>query len=574
MINNIIKNKRFISGIFIMLTSIMISIPMFMQNFNIQYDDGIQHICRIIGTSQSINEGQLFPVIMSKLCNNFGYSWNLFYSPFTAYSPLVFKIFGLSYTMCLKIFMIVVSIATGYSMYFFMKKILKNKIDDSKLELISILASVLYILAPYRLNDMYIRLAIAELTSFIFIPIVFNGLYTIVNLKEKSILLILGSACMLLTHSMLTIYLVMFCIIYLIVNIKLLNKKTILKLICNIIIILLITSFYWVPLLESRLSANYEVFNQDHMIRWDVMKDLKPSILELFIKIDGRMFYGLGIITIIGSVLGIVKIKEIKEKKNYILFLILGLISAIMSINIFPFEKLPPFFTMMQFSFRMLEFSSFFLIVPASIATGINLEKFNIYTVIVLISISTLLILPGLKELNKEEYYKESDLIEGIAVTEKTKRVHAGCASFEYLPSKAFNNRKYIEDREDKVIVLNDRNCNILEYNKNGTNCNFKVENFESDNIQIELPYIYYIGYNVKYEDESGNINTAKTFESDNGFVEITLPKGNTKVTVNYTGTSLMKISYTISIITLLGILIIYTYNIKNFKIGIKYRFF
>jgi len=79
MINNIIKNKRFISGIFIMLTSIMISIPMFMQNFNIQYDDGIQHICRIIGTSQSINEGQLFPVIMSKLCNNFGYSWNLFF---------------------------------------------------------------------------------------------------------------------------------------------------------------------------------------------------------------------------------------------------------------------------------------------------------------------------------------------------------------------------------------------------------------------------------------------------------------------------------------------------------------
>ncbi len=175
LINNIFKYKAYI---LILIISIIISIPMFFTKFSMQYDDGVQHICRLIGTAQSIEDGQLFPVIMSNFCNNFGYSWNLFYSPITAYLPLIFKIFNISFTMCLKIFVFLVNVATGLAMYYYMKKITKN-------ELIAILASILYMLVPYRLNDMYLRLAIPELTSFIFIPIVFGGLYEIIKEKGK-----------------------------------------------------------------------------------------------------------------------------------------------------------------------------------------------------------------------------------------------------------------------------------------------------------------------------------------------------------------------------------------------------
>ena len=91
------------------------------------------------------------------------------------------------------------------------------------------------------------------------------------------------------------------------------------------------------------------------------------------------------------------------------------------------------------------------------------------------------------------EYYSEEDLINGIEVTSNTGRVHAGCASFEYLPSKAFENRKYIEEREDVPIILNindymDEQDNsdssestnikvpkIFNYSKNGTNLYFYV---------------------------------------------------------------------------------------------------
>ena len=109
----------------IAIISIFVCIPLLSKNINIGYDDGVQHICRLIGTYQSIQEGQL--AIMSNFCNEFGYSWNLFYSPLTAYAPLVFKLLGVSFTLCLKLFIFCVTFLSGICMYFFTKEVSKNK---------------------------------------------------------------------------------------------------------------------------------------------------------------------------------------------------------------------------------------------------------------------------------------------------------------------------------------------------------------------------------------------------------------------------------------------------------------
>ena len=62
-------------------------------------------------------------------------------------------------------------------MYCFVSKIAKNKITGT-------LAGVLYMLMPYHLNDMYIRNALGEFLSYIFIPLVFLGIYKLFQ-KEK-----------------------------------------------------------------------------------------------------------------------------------------------------------------------------------------------------------------------------------------------------------------------------------------------------------------------------------------------------------------------------------------------------
>ena len=172
--------KRIVDFIIILIFSLFISIPLISKDINVYADDGIQHIARLMGTYQTITEGECPPVIMSNFCNGFGYSWNIFYSPLTAYIPLIFSIFTSSFELMLKLFMVLCSFLSGIAMYSFVKKVTNNRPAG-------LLASIIYIFAPYRLTDMYMRTAIAELASFIFLPILFHGMYNIFNSEEKSI---------------------------------------------------------------------------------------------------------------------------------------------------------------------------------------------------------------------------------------------------------------------------------------------------------------------------------------------------------------------------------------------------
>lgn len=545
-----LKNKNTITFIIILIVSLFVAIPSI--KINIQYDDGIQHVCRLIGTERSIKEGNIFSTIISNLCNNFGYSWNLFYSPLTAYLPLIFRIFGFSYGDCLRLFLLFCSIASGYSMYFFVKKILQKKdIDDDKKHYIALLAASFYICAPYRISDMYIRVAIAEVASFIFIPIIWNGIYSIFNYKEitgRKYILCFGIVGLMLSHTLITFYMAIICAIYVICNYKKIDKHIIIKLVKNILLALAITAFYWIPLVESKLSCDYEVFNQSHMVRENVLVKLKASLIELIWLKDDRMAYFLAIPLLLGIMLtiNIVKKKKIQDLQSYFFFLITGIICVILTMDFIPFEKFPSFMKMMQFSFRLLEFSSFFLSVIAAINIGLFFKEFTFAKILIIVLVIMDLIIPINKNIDyQNEYISENDLIQGVRVTSSTGRVHAGCASFEYLPSKAFNNRKYIEDREDVPIAYN--NQTISNYEKNGLTMKFDMEGTG----EVELPYIYYIGYCVRV-----NGVKVKTKESDNGFIKINVTEEKSSVTVDYEGSTLMKISLIISIISLLGILV------------------
>lgn len=68
-VKKILKNENTINTIILLIVSIIICIPLLNEKFNITYDDGVQHIARLMGTFQSLQEKQSFPVIMSNFCN-------------------------------------------------------------------------------------------------------------------------------------------------------------------------------------------------------------------------------------------------------------------------------------------------------------------------------------------------------------------------------------------------------------------------------------------------------------------------------------------------------------------------
>lgn len=132
--------------------------------------------------------------------------------------------------------------------------------------------------------------------------------------------------------------------------------------------------------------------------------------------------------------------------------------------------------------------------------------------------------------------------------------MHAGCASFEYLPSKAFENRSYIETRNSDVLVL-EGNARIENQNKENINltCNLS---YVLEETKLELPYIYYLGYEVTME-QNEKIIKLKTYETENGFVGVNIPVlEEAKLHVHYKGTVLMKVSTVISILGLIGLFI------------------
>lgn len=71
----------------------------------------------------------------------------------------------------------------------------------------------------------------------------------------------------------------------------------------------------------------------------------------------------------------------------------------------------------------------------------------------------------------------------------------------------------------------------------------------------IELPYLYYPGYEIKVNGEN-----IKYYETEKGFIGIDLEnESNGEITVKYTGTTLARVSFIISIIALIGFII---YNV------------
>ena len=556
------KIPKIIPYVIILIAVIAICIPLLRKDLNMYRDDGIQHICRLMGTYQSISQGQFFSVIMTNFCNGFGYSWNLFYSPITAYLPLILKIFQISYTSCIKIFMFIVVYASGITMFKFTQKVTKNNN-------IAMLAAIFYILAPYRITDMYVRNALAELTSFVFIPMVFNGLYTLLNNENKNCQLAIGAICLILTHTIVTMYTAILCFIYLLVNIKKLKNRKILKNIAiNLFFIIAISSFFWVPLLEHKIASSYEVFVPGRMERQSVLESYKANPAQLIYTPKNQNFiYEIGAANIIGIVLILLAYNKIPSeyKKETITFLIMGLCLTFITLNFFPFEKLPAILKMIQFTFRLYEFTSFFFAFVAAVNYGNLLKNFKITDVLIFLIISILLLVPY-KDKIEYKNNNENALWPAVQLTKNTGRVHAGMASFEYLPSKAFNNKAYIISRKDEPIIIKG-DALIQSFSKNGTNMEIQITNIK-ENTTIELPYIYYLGYQIKCTTAKNNTTEKLQYtESSNGFIQIELKNmQECKIQLQYTGSTAMKISLAISILALIAMIIFMNLHLLYFK--------
>ncbi|RSX50886.1 hypothetical protein [Bifidobacterium callimiconis] len=152
---------------------VIVNVPMFMSYLPISTagHDLVFHLYRIQGIADAFKEGQ-FPVRMQySQLNGYGYPVSILYGDLLLYPSGLLRLLGLSVTSAYKVFVLLINLFTIIITYFVGRKIFNSV-------MMGILATYLWTLSPYRLEDVYLRASVGEYTALLFFPVLFYGLYS------------------------------------------------------------------------------------------------------------------------------------------------------------------------------------------------------------------------------------------------------------------------------------------------------------------------------------------------------------------------------------------------------------
>ena len=137
--------------------------------------DGQDHVARIANFYENLKEGNLVPRWAPNLNWGYGHPILMFLYPLPSYMASLFHVFGFSFVDSVKLVFAFSFILSGLAMYIWLKEFLTKHA--------AFIGSLLYIFAPYRFVDLYVRGALGECVAFIFPPLVF---YFLLKLSKKN----------------------------------------------------------------------------------------------------------------------------------------------------------------------------------------------------------------------------------------------------------------------------------------------------------------------------------------------------------------------------------------------------
>lgn len=219
----------------------------------------------------------------------FGYPLFNFYPPLPYIFGQTFRILGFAFTQTVKLNFAFSLIFSGFSMYFLAKKFYGK--------LGSILASVFYVWAPYRAVDVYVRGAMNEGWSFVFMPLILLFSYLIIVDKEKLpikkiLLLALSYASLFLTHNLIVLiftpFFTLWCLIWIL---KYNNFKSILNMAFSVVWSLGMAAFFTIPAFFEKNLVHIETLASDYYEFFAHFASLNQLLLSRFWG-DGPSVFG------------------------------------------------------------------------------------------------------------------------------------------------------------------------------------------------------------------------------------------------------------------------------------------
>lgn len=546
------------------MVSLIACIPLFHPGFFPMHDN--EQIGRLFALDNALKAGQ-FPVrIIQDLGFGYGYLLFNFYPPLVYYFGEIFKILSFSYIDSMKIVMGGGFIFAALSMYLFSKELF-GKIPG-------FVASAFYTFAPYHALDLYVRGAVPEFFSFVFVPAIF---YSYLKLsKENSRKYVVMAAffnfLLLITHNLVALMAAAFIgayVIFLLYESK--KRKTFIKnVLLSAVFSFLLSSFFIIPaLLENKYTmvslltkelADYS--NHFVYIRqfWNSMWGYGGSLYGLE---DGLSFQMGKLHIVLSGAALIIFVYEALRKRfipQVCLFIILFLISAFMQTfySKFIWDLLAPL-SYIQFPWRYLLFSAFF----SSVLAGFVVSYIAEAKVAVYFSIGLVLLVIGLNigYFRPEKYLTVNDL---RFINRDTLRWETSVMAFEYVPNGISMKKSAVGN---SVVNINKDGVSKSVFKVSSGNMSVRVlddlpqekklEVIVTEGGKLTLNEFAYPGWKVLVNGK------AVDFKSNNSLklISIDLNIGNYVVDARFQDTNIRRVA---NVLSALGIflLVIYSYPI------------
>lgn len=535
-------------AILLMLSGLVLlsGYPMF-TDYLIHGHDLQVHLMRIEGVKDALLDGQ-FPAVIYPNSNNGYGTLGFTYPNFFLYFPAILRIFGVSMVSSYQALLVLINIATAAVVYYSVKSV-------SKSDYASLLAGVLYILAPYRLSDLYIRGALGESLAMVFLPMTLAGLYHIfLGEKKKWYLLVLGYTGVLQSH-VLSCLLVAFVSVIIGITLFrcLLTDKRYIALLKALSVTAVLNLWYLIPFIKfskTPLGLNTiqnSDFYEDAIFPGQLFMTKASTYVPLATEegIGLEMQLSIGLAGCVALLLSLIFLfcrrkqentETVPKKENggfrdllrmrmntngmfqwLLILIVLSVLMIFLSTTIFPWKRLSDFsligsvMGMVQFPFRLLTITTVCLSFGCGIAIMESeiLQRYKKELFIILLLLSFI----GAYEM-LDGYVWQEVSVTNIAGGFSEKELP------EYWPQGTLP--ELFADTQPSIY-----HAKLLGYEKRGTRVLFSYAT-EGEDASVTLPLLYYPGYYAELDD--GTRLSMKVNEENK--VQILLPETSTEQSV------------------------------------------
>lgn len=492
--------------------------------------DYAYHLLRIESIARNIEDGYFSSRIHNMALNGYGYGSGLFYPDLFLYFPAVLRVLGLRMEYAYGLFVMVISLLTGLSMYYSCRHISKSRYAG-------LCAMAMYVLCQYRLHNLYTRMAVGEYLAFIFAPLVICGLYNLFYEGfDNPFWLILGFWGLMYTH---TISLAIFGILAVIaslchIKVFVKNPRLLLKVLLAAVITLLASASVWVPILEQMFTGGeFQV-----KYPWTHVSDNMVG----FNNIISYKGLGVGIALLLAYSLRLF----IRRRRNTLLpvrvadhYLVAAAILMVMVSQFFPwkwFDDTPV--NTLQFPWRLFFPISVFLAIAGAVllhqlVKGRKARSAALFAVVAVCSAAAIVMQGNITEPRSSipKDYFEADINRTF--------IYGG---MEWLPAGTDQGNE--EDRSRFVPYASTDRVPQIQVERKGNVTTFEVNWAQAVDQTVKVPLLYYKGYTATCTSRDGTVTELEVVRGENNFVNLILPARVTgKIQVVYSGTTLMHIA-------------------------------